>query len=163
MFGVVIQLFGYYCYSYYSIAFNGDQIVPPIMSDTCITQPGSAQQHGIRGIQNIVFYDCEGGNVWNPMDLDFEILNESIWFGDYLIHEIRSVYDVDLQLGNLNCLYSSSIMMLMLDPPSSRTFSMIFLLTWTFIITVWGSITTYMVTGFGPTWGIFFFLKNNLA
>lgn len=89
------------------------------MSDMCIMQLGSAQQQGISGIQNIVFYDCEGGNVWNPMDLDFEIFNESNWFGDYLICQIRSVYDVDLGLGNPNCFWSSS-MMLMPHPPSNK-------------------------------------------
>jgi hypothetical protein len=36
-------------------------------------------------IQNIILHYRECHNVWNHMDVDFDILDESNWFGDGLI------------------------------------------------------------------------------
>jgi hypothetical protein len=37
MFGIIIQMFGHNNGSHHSISFNGDQVIPPIMGDTCNT------------------------------------------------------------------------------------------------------------------------------
>jgi hypothetical protein len=77
--------------SYCAIAFNCDEVISLIMSNTCIMQPWLTQQHGIIGIQNIVFHYHECRNVRNPMNVHFEVLDESSWFGDGLIHHLECV------------------------------------------------------------------------
>ncbi len=91
MFGIAIQMFGDSYGSHCTIAFNCDEVISPIMSNTCITQPWLTQQHGIIGIQNIIFHYHERHNARNPMNVDFEVIDVSNWFGDGLIRHLECV------------------------------------------------------------------------
>jgi hypothetical protein len=62
---------------------------------------------------------------------------------------IQNVYNASLGLGSPNCFRSSSVMMFTLDPPTNRTSSTMFLPAWTYIITMWGSITTNTIIELG--------------
>jgi hypothetical protein len=62
---------------------------------------------------------------------------------------IQSVYGVGLGLRTFNHFQSSFVMMFMLNPPSNKMSLIMFLPTWTYITTMWGSITTKVITKLG--------------
>jgi hypothetical protein len=46
------------------------------MSDLNVMQPWASKQHGITNIQYIIFHNYENNNVWNTMNVDFEVSNQ---------------------------------------------------------------------------------------
>jgi hypothetical protein len=66
------------CYRYgvdCSITLNVYEVIPPVVCDFGILWPWVTQQHGVIGVQYVIFHHYESDNIWNTMDMDFQVSN----------------------------------------------------------------------------------------
>jgi hypothetical protein len=74
------------------ITMNCHHVVPPIMINLGINQPRSAQQHVIGIIDLRVANDYQGNEVWDTMNMDLNIHDQSHWLYYSLICHTEFVW-----------------------------------------------------------------------